>query len=1602
MFSPVHRRGVAGNAPSTPSAIVVTGSLKRLQKAAEDDDNDSLNGSSNESEKTLRQYDKWSVEEEQIFFLKLHTSSALSLLECFRCIAELLPNKDHNQVRNYYYKLKAQFQKHNPARDVDDLTQREMFQAMNSMWSLWSQNANKGGSKPRLSQRKRLPSNSIKQTRYIQSLQESLEQIFKVKDQKAELQAQKEADRVAKQKAAQKISRQAAVFERQQQQEAPRLKQQEADRKQRLAQQKAEQKAVKLAKKQQQSELESLQQQAKSQQQCNDSCQQAKHLTHQADSNSLFQQEGGCAQEGGQNQWALDQQAVERMCQLDMERWRQREADWRAEQLRIQGLKETHDSGTSKENSSLASNCQTKGQKGQGCLQLPSATVADKPAGRKQVPLYQEQPGKLQVLVTDTAARQRGRKAKGHKSVEAASVKLTTTASDAQNSDSPGSEPHSAGPTDEEPEMQHQPEEIVLTQQAEPDFADSGAGLHQLQADELQSGQQQLPQHEFGSQQQAGLQQQQVPIARQHSQSQPADVTMLMQQQQQQQKEQRQNPMALLPGFLDVLRKEPLCLRVRPLDALTKRLMQALGCTALLEMPNNKPKKAVEGLLRHLQKKWQKAASQLGDAYELHLVGLLAGQPDSCLSWKSQGISSALTLGQMQQQLQQSGPFLELSYVWLPAEGQDKAMPTVHNKAGLAARAASGYTLVTGTGQAVCQGQRSSEAAPRLPFGSPLGDDSQRQAMASTSSSSAPVFSEAFSNLQSQASAPLYMAAAASTGQRSGAGENQTVALPLDVTSSVSGLVTPCRAHQSLPQGVGHAKHDDTPRSKLEKSSAGQDLAWEGTKMLGDADFDIEPRLSQSHPHGMDHVFSTAQDWSDPLSATADVNAWPQPEAEPSAFGFQQAAVEQCSEASLPHNCSSQQPTLPMHALASFPEPSGQFGPLSSGSLSEQASGFLSREASVWSVQPPGALSAEPSGCWDDFPQAALSQEVLGYFNLPDQHDHQQLPRQLPESPTQACEDLGGRHYTEDAYPGGFEMPEYMEFELPPLDSPKQAALASPVTKADQAADMHQAQADASFDQLVPAETDQGAHAHGQQSFALPPKDEALLQQHPGGCCSQPPGNEPYRAASEGPALGLPLLGTVVMGVPVRHPIPQTKPLRPSKAKQAKPKQPKAPKATQRDLAAALGQDRAQQEGAAPAVPDQSQAVILQQPKAKSKKRRTALKPDSPCRLPPISPGALSLQEGVKRRRLARQAEAQAAVLAASAAASDCTHSAQRTEAPPHTTTDQSSEAAAAEGVVQASSVADTTGQQQARHDDGKCQLPHTEIDDEPASTSDPFFARQQADHSHQSQLHTSSRQQPGQTLSFDVAAMELFQQQDTCDAFGSFWRRTSGIGTRKVSPGVQAAPAAPIAFGAGDISLGSWTVAEQGKRLDSTKAAANRPAEESQHSKVQQAQHAKQADTPAGSGDMDLTNYFAMLPNEVVPFRDLISPLPVTASALPEQQLGSESPLGTDPLICSEHSLAATDAEADREASSTTGSGHTSGSGPRPPTEQEIKHMDELDLSINLGSLLGPGESWIVEDNDHFATLEGKADQPDQAAAVSGEANGRRPFQELFPITQS
>lgn len=57
---------------------------------------DSLDDSSNEKE--FRQYEKWTAEEEHIFFLKLSTVTSLSLLDGFSAIAHHLPEKNRDQV----------------------------------------------------------------------------------------------------------------------------------------------------------------------------------------------------------------------------------------------------------------------------------------------------------------------------------------------------------------------------------------------------------------------------------------------------------------------------------------------------------------------------------------------------------------------------------------------------------------------------------------------------------------------------------------------------------------------------------------------------------------------------------------------------------------------------------------------------------------------------------------------------------------------------------------------------------------------------------------------------------------------------------------------------------------------------------------------------------------------------------------------------------------------------------------------------------------------------------------------------------------------------------------------------------------------------------------------------------------------------------------------------------------------------------------------------------------------------------------------------------------------------------------------------------------
>ena len=100
------------------------------------------------------------------------------------------------QVRDYYYRLKAQFQKHNPSRDVNTLMQKELIHAMTSMWAAvshlhastlhlqsfcafesrltacvlkWS---NGQGQKPKLLPQKSTQANAAKMARYSLIMQE--------------------------------------------------------------------------------------------------------------------------------------------------------------------------------------------------------------------------------------------------------------------------------------------------------------------------------------------------------------------------------------------------------------------------------------------------------------------------------------------------------------------------------------------------------------------------------------------------------------------------------------------------------------------------------------------------------------------------------------------------------------------------------------------------------------------------------------------------------------------------------------------------------------------------------------------------------------------------------------------------------------------------------------------------------------------------------------------------------------------------------------------------------------------------------------------------------------------------------------------------------------------------------------------------------------------------------------------------------------------------------------------------------------------------------------------------------------------------------------
>ena len=347
---------------------------------------------------------------------------------------------------------------------------------------------------------------------------------------------------------------------------------------------------------------------------------------------------------------------------------------------------------------------------------------------------------------------------------------------------------------------------------------------------------------------------------------------------------------------------------------------------------------------------------------------------------------------------------------------------------------------------------------------------------------------------------------------------------------------------------------------------------------------------------------------------------------------------------------------------------------------------------------------------------------------------------------------------------------------------------------------------------------------------------------------------------AEEPTLGIPVLGTVVMGVPHKRascPTPRKKRARPIYAKSAtgnhhnmamaaKP----ADHQTQQQQSEGLTGSRQPRQRQSRDAPDK--------PKAKPKKKRKVVPYESPPKLPPISPGALNLQEGVKRRRLAKQLEEQAAAEAASMisqvkgnAELPCAQS--QDQLAGHPGSEAAAAIAAAEEPVPAEDGRDAGNVSQKVTSSLEFVTTEAQVHAENASAAVPHsnqptlehWTQPSAEGTSHSQLqsnvgasgsqgcdHTASQDhgddgaatagkhgmracsqrledlenQQQQTLSFDVGSMELFQQQDTCDAFGSFWRRTGGVGPVRDQSRAQHQQAAPMALGGELVEL-QWFV---------------------------------------------------------------------------------------------------------------------------------------------------------------------------------------------------
>ena len=137
-----------------------------------------------------------------------------------------------------------------------------------------------------------------------------------------------------------------------------------------------------------------------------------------------------------------------------------------------------------------------------------------------------------------------------------------------------------------------------------------------------------------------------------------------------------------------------------------------------------------------------------------------------------------------------------------------------------------------------------------------------------------------------------------------------------------------------------------------------------------------------------------------------------------------------------------------------------------------------------------------------------------------------------------------------------------------------------------------------------------------------------------------------------------------------------------------------------------------------------------------------------------------------------------------------------------------------------------------------------------------------------------------------------------------------------------------------------------------------------------------------------------ALLPCRLIP---VLLQGALHATAQHAQQPSAEPSF--ESLFCQESQVTLTDTGTDDDVCS---SQPQSSGLSREPTQHEIQYMDEVDFVDNLGSLLGPGDSWVVPECADFETLQPALAHDTGSAQQIPDPTQRlftKPFQELFPL---